>query len=163
MSDDPFKPADSNTENPATEATASPADDPQNYYSVEFTLKAHSSYDGEWIKPKVFGPSADATALMAKDLLNALKSNGVFELVAGVAKFTRDNYQPAAHQSRPQNNNGGQQRQYKTQDSAGGGKTCQHGEMVFRSGTNQAGKPWKGYFCPSPKGTPDQCDVIWVK
>lgn len=164
MSDDPFKPADSKTETQATEATASPADDVKNSFSIGFTLKAGTGYEAEWVTPKVFGASAEETAGKAKALLEQMRDQGVFELAAGAAQHTRNQYQgKAAHQSRPQNNNGGQQRQYKTQDSAGGGKTCQHGEMVFRSGTNQAGKPWKGYFCPSPKGTPDQCDVIWVK
>ena len=40
-----------------------------------------------------------------------------------------------------------------------GAKHCKHGAMVARSGTSaKTGKPWNGYFCPSPKGTPDQCD-----
>ncbi len=35
---------------------------------------------------------------------------------------------------------------------------CPHGEMVFRSSKpGAAGRPWTGYFCPSPQGTPDQC------
>lgn len=40
---------------------------------------------------------------------------------------------------------------------AGGAPVCAHGEMTFRTGTGAKG-PWKGYFCPSPKGTPNQCD-----
>lgn len=35
--------------------------------------------------------------------------------------------------------------------------TCQHGPMVFRTGTSAKG-PWSGHFCPTPKGTPGQCD-----
>lgn len=33
---------------------------------------------------------------------------------------------------------------------------CRHGPMTFRQGTGAKG-PWKGYFCPTPKGTPGQC------
>jgi hypothetical protein len=36
------------------------------------------------------------------------------------------------------------------------GPQCKHGAMVQRSG-NKNGRAWTGYFCPTPKGTPDQC------
>jgi hypothetical protein len=45
---------------------------------------------------------------------------------------------------------------------ASGGKACKHGEMTFRTGQSAKG-PWKGYFCPSPKGTPDQCEPQFVR
>jgi hypothetical protein len=35
---------------------------------------------------------------------------------------------------------------------------CQHGEKVYRTGTGSKG-PWRAWFCPSPKGTPDQCSA----
>lgn len=41
-------------------------------------------------------------------------------------------------------------------------KTCKHGNMSFKSGTGAKG-PWKGWFCPSPKGTPDQCQPIFIR
>jgi hypothetical protein len=37
-----------------------------------------------------------------------------------------------------------------------GAPVCPHGAMTRRTGTNARGA-WVGYFCPSPKGTPDQC------
>jgi hypothetical protein len=37
-----------------------------------------------------------------------------------------------------------------------GAPRCNHGPRTRRAGTNQRG-PWVGWFCPSPKGTPDQC------
>lgn len=44
------------------------------------------------------------------------------------------------------------------------GHTCKHGAMVQRTGTNKnTGKPWTGYFCPAPKGTPDQCEPQFVR
>lgn len=36
------------------------------------------------------------------------------------------------------------------------GPACKHGPMVARSGQGAKG-PWSGHFCPTPKGTPDQC------
>lgn len=41
-------------------------------------------------------------------------------------------------------------------------KICAHGEMTKRSGTGPKG-PWKAFMCPSPKGTPNQCDPVWVR
>lgn len=48
---------------------------------------------------------------------------------------------------------------------AGGGKMCQHGEMVFRTGGGGAtGKrEWKGYFCPTAKGTIGQCSPEFIR
>lgn len=47
-----------------------------------------------------------------------------------------------------------------TPPAAVGGRTCLHGERIQRSGNGAKG-PWVGWFCPTPKGTPDQCDVQW--
>lgn len=42
-----------------------------------------------------------------------------------------------------------------------GVRMCNHGPMTPRKGNGAKGE-WKGYFCPTPKGTPDQCAVQWV-
>lgn len=42
------------------------------------------------------------------------------------------------------------------------GKTCKHGVMSQRTGSGAKG-PWKAYMCPSPKGTPDQCEPVWLR
>lgn len=42
------------------------------------------------------------------------------------------------------------------------GPVCQHGPMVYREGTSAKG-PWKGHFCPTPKGTPGQCPPQFAK
>lgn len=49
-----------------------------------------------------------------------------------------------------------------TPSTAPTGKACKHGEMSRRTGSGAKG-PWKAFMCPSPKGTPDQCDPIWVR
>jgi hypothetical protein len=41
-------------------------------------------------------------------------------------------------------------------------RTCGHGTMTPRTGSGAKG-PWKGYFCPSPKGTPDQCSPVFIQ
>jgi hypothetical protein len=40
---------------------------------------------------------------------------------------------------------------------------CKHGALVWRESKPGAPKPWKGWFCPSPKGTPDQCEPKFVR
>lgn len=42
------------------------------------------------------------------------------------------------------------------------GRSCKHGEMTKRTGTGAKG-PWKAFMCPSPKGTPDQCEPVWIR
>ncbi len=38
------------------------------------------------------------------------------------------------------------------------GPQCPHGTMTWREGHNdKTNRDWKGWFCPSPKGTVDQC------
>lgn len=40
---------------------------------------------------------------------------------------------------------------------------CQHGKLVWRESKPGADKAWKGWFCPSPKGTPDQCAPKFIR
>ena len=41
-------------------------------------------------------------------------------------------------------------------------RSCSHGLMSKRTGAGAKG-PWKAFMCPSPKGTPDQCEPVWVR
>jgi hypothetical protein len=40
---------------------------------------------------------------------------------------------------------------------------CKHGALTWRESKPGAPKAWKGWFCPSPKGTPDQCEPKFVR
>lgn len=40
-------------------------------------------------------------------------------------------------------------------------KSCIHGSMVKRTGNSAKGE-WRGYFCPTPKGTADQCSAVFA-
>jgi hypothetical protein len=46
----------------------------------------------------------------------------------------------------------------------GDGKMCKHGQMNFRTGTNDRGT-WQAWMCGAPKSVPksEQCDPIWVR
>jgi hypothetical protein len=44
----------------------------------------------------------------------------------------------------------------------GGGKSCVHGAMTFRSGiSKKTNKPYSAWFCPTPQGTPNQCAPVF--
>lgn len=42
------------------------------------------------------------------------------------------------------------------------GMECKHGPMTKREGASAKG-PWKAYMCPTPKGTPDQCEANFLR
>ena len=46
---------------------------------------------------------------------------------------------------------------------APGAKACKHGTMPYKEGVNAAGKAWRGYMCPAPRGATDKCEPIWVR
>lgn len=39
-------------------------------------------------------------------------------------------------------------------------KTCTHGVRQYKTGNGAKGA-WAGWFCPTPKGTADQCKPVW--
>ena len=40
---------------------------------------------------------------------------------------------------------------------------CNHGEMVWKTGTSKAGKPYGMFKCNPPHGTSNHCDPIWYR
>ena len=56
-----------------------------------------------------------------------------------------------------------QQAQAPAQPTSFAEGSCKHGVMVWRESKPGAPKAWKGWFCPSPKGTPDQCEPKFVR
>lgn len=40
---------------------------------------------------------------------------------------------------------------------------CVHGAMTYREGTSKAGKPYRAFFCPTPKGTVGQCQPEFLR
>lgn len=63
-----------------------------------------------------------------------------------------------------QGNNDNTQGPKDSEPGGGGGATitrvCAHGKRTKRTGTNNRGA-WTGWFCPLPKGDPNQCAVDW--
>ena len=128
---------------------------------VVLTFKGGTGFDAPWIvihaadlqdaSDQVNGSNG---ALLA-DLMGRVQKAGVH--FAGLAA------PKAAGASAP---SGGGQRAPQGAQSAPGGeeKFCSHGAMQFRSGVSKSnGKAWKGFFCPTPKGTPNQCDAQFIR
>ncbi|AIG78426.1 Hypothetical protein AJAP_27910 [Amycolatopsis japonica] len=176
---DPF--ADDETQNaPAPETTAGPWEESKAEKpatppvvvggdgKVVVTLKGGKEYDKPWV------------VIHASDIDDALgqlrheKIKDLLKVTQSAANFFTGGSGGAgasgAPQQRQQSQGGGQSRQAGKPDGADGPPAgtkqeyCKHGEMVFRSGFSEAKqKTWKGFFCPTPKGTPDQCKAVFLR
>ena len=93
--------------------------------------------------------SQDVLKIMAQSLSGA-PNNGVQAVQNIAAAFPGAEAVHTAHPVSSQGNLGPSS------------KTCSHGVMTKRTGAGAKG-PWKAYMCPSPKGTPDQCEPVWVR
>lgn len=103
----------------------------------------------------------------ATDLLETLSDPNFTKLLnwankAG-EKFSEGWNPPTPTQNTPQAATQPQGRpQAATQAPNNDTRYCKHGEMQFRSGSKN-GKAWKGFFCPTEKGTPDQCSPEFIR
>lgn len=131
---------------------------------MTLTFKGGSGFDAPWIVAHVADLQAADDLLSGenqdqlKRVMERSQSAGAFfaskaptrpatESGAG-ARSGNTTAAPAASQAAP----GGEER------------FCKHGPMSFKSGVSQkTGKVWKAFMCPSPKGTPDQCDAEWIR
>lgn len=131
---------------------------------VVVTLKQGNGYEAPWIVIHA------ADVLDAKSQLREVASHALTDDVSKVAAIFAASRNAVPVAPRPQAPQGGyqqappqQQYQQPTQQGGGGdGRACHHGQMVFKTGTNKFGKPYQAYFCPSPKGTPDQCRATFL-
>lgn len=120
---------------------------------ISVTLKQHGGFDAPWIVVRA------TSAEKAKEQLQAIVNGDLTKATAWAANqfaATKPNNTPQATpaaQPAPQRQGGG---------GGGDGRTCVHGPMVYRTGTNKFGKPYEAYFCPTPKNTPDQCKAQFV-
>lgn len=142
---------------------------------VRLTMKSGSAYDVPWIT--VDFPSIDVAHERLTDVARQVKLAEIFDIAGRAnAKFIK-----SVAESKP----------VTAPVPAGGGSTavaapaaaspsapppgatgapsgetrqCQHGEMQFRSGVGKSnGKVWQAFMCPTPKGTPGQCEAEWLR
>ncbi|TDB90934.1 hypothetical protein E1264_03770 [Actinomadura sp. KC216] len=154
MTDNPFE-----TDKPADPWSDGPAEQPAEETTpveVSATVKAGSGYDAPWLVAR--GPSAKA---IVAEMRTWFGEGGLIHATAETAKA----FKKVTGNDRPAASGGAAPSQRSPQSSLPPGvepKSCQHGEMVFRSGTNAKGT-WKGFFCPTPKGTEGQCKPTFIK
>lgn len=113
---------------------------------VVVTLKGGAGYDAPWIVIH-----ADDIA-DANSQLNDAELAALINQTKKVATFFGGKPAAQAQQAAPA----------QAAAPAGNAPVCNHGTMIQRSGTKN-GRTWTGYFCPTPKGTPDQCSPKFNK
>ena len=138
---------------------------------VTVTLKAGPGFESPWI---VIHAESVADA---KAQINQGEFAELAERTVAAAEFFRAAHNvkgglaanepqqqaapPVQQQSWSQQGSGQTQQQAPAQ--SGEGKRCAHGDMVFRESKPGAAKAWRAYFCPTPKGTQNQCEPVWLK
>ena len=165
FANDPFSagnPADAATPAPAAAPAAPPVHSGPAKFSAKITLKFAGGYDAEWLTPYVSGDSAEEVARNIIDLLQAFKDHGIIELVSNAAQYSREQYK-----GRPSGGGGSQPRQQPQQNNntpppGVEPRSCAHGPMTFRSGTNRFGKNYQAFFCPAPKDAQDKCSPVFL-
>lgn len=103
----------------------------------------------------------------AADLLKTMSDPNFTKLLAWANKagqaFSEGWNPPAPTQDTPKGDSHPQGRpETATQAPNNDSRYCKHGEMQFRSGAKN-GKAWKGFFCPTERGTPDQCSPEFIR
>ncbi len=126
---------------------------------ITLTAKAGTSFDAPWIVAHV------DTVDEGRELLADALDKGLDTDLADFSKMFQAKYALSSGGLAPQPTATRAPAQPVAQPAPAqpaAGEACVHGEMTFREGTSSKG-PWTGYFCPSPKGTPDQCSPHFVR
>ena len=122
---------------------------------VSVTLKGGSGYDEPWVVLR--GGDVPAAAALVNDTAPLKELLDGTRKAADYFHTTRKAPAPGAAQNNAPAPDRG---------AAPGGETksCPHGAMQYKSGVAAStGKPWKAWFCPTPKGTPGQCSPEFIR
>lgn len=126
---------------------------------LTITLKAGTGYDAPWLvyhaasveegidflSHERYDELADLTARKGKELAKAFGGSTGFSKPAGSIST---GFSKPASSSEPA---GAVEWDPEAEEYA-----CAHGGATQRKGESAKG-PWTGYFCPEPKGSPNQC------
>ncbi|QSN49021.1 hypothetical protein [Mycobacteroides abscessus] len=160
IDDDPFAPKTAVADNPVSSDAGRPpavvktAAVGEGEGKIVMTYKEGAGFDSSWTVVHA-NSVEDAKSILKdpefKELLDLSKRvaayfRGGSTSSAPAAPAQARSNAPAAAQSAP----GGDTRQ------------CKHGEMQYKTGSKN-GRTWKGFFCPSPKDTPDQCSPEFLR
>ena len=146
----------------------------QNDAPLVVTIKAGPGYEAPWVVVRGDNPDQVNGRLLALGQQNA-DGYSTLDLVTQVSNGLLKQYQAErtgatgavqrveqAVQADPAQTNVVQGDFGRAPQAEAPGPQCQHGERVHRTGNGAKG-PWGAWFCPTPKGTPDQCAPIWDK
>ncbi|SLD34824.1 hypothetical protein [Mycobacteroides abscessus] len=160
IDDDPFAPKTAVADNPVSSDAGRPpavvktAAVGDGEGKIVMTYKEGAGFDSSWTVVHA-NSVEDAKAILKdpefKELLDLSKKAAAYfrggsTPSAPAAPAQPRSNAPAAAQSAP----GGDTRQ------------CKHGEMQYKTGSKN-GRTWKGFFCPTPKDTPDQCSPEFLR
>ncbi|WP_457062776.1 hypothetical protein [Mycobacteroides abscessus] len=160
IDDDPFAPKTAVADNPVSSDAGRPpavvktAAVGDGEGKIVLTYKEGAGFDASWTVVHA-NSVEDAKAILKdpefKELLDLSKKAAAYfrggsTPTAPAAPAQPRSNVPAGAQSAP----GGDTRQ------------CKHGEMQYKTGSKN-GRTWKGFFCPSPKDTPDQCSPEFLR
>lgn len=89
--------------------------------------------------------------------------SAVRAVVVGTTPAAQAPAQASAYQQAPQGGYGGSAPAQAAPGPQGApGPSCAHGPRVYKEAKPGSGKSWKGWFCPAPMGTPDQCKPQFI-
>lgn len=126
---------------------------------ISITLKGGTGFDAPWIVVKGTSPEE------ALEILNKVRELGLMDTTAKAAAMFQGHVGGGSggsgvRQGQGGNRAGGQNAKPATPPGVAA-KSCSHGEMVYRTGNGAKG-PWQAFFCPTPKGTPNQCAAVFL-
>lgn len=160
IDDDPFAPKTAVADNPVSSDAGRPpavvktAAVGDGEGKIVMTYKEGAGFDSSWTV--VHANSVED----AKAILKDPEFKELLDLSKKAAAYFRGGSTPSAPAAPAQARSNAPAAAQSAPD--GDSRQCKHGEMVYRTGSKN-GRTWKAFMCPSPKGTPDQCDAEWIR
>ncbi|SHX55754.1 Uncharacterised protein [Mycobacteroides abscessus subsp. abscessus] len=159
IDDDPFAPKTAVADNPVSSDAGRPpavvktAAVGDGEGKIVMTYKEGAGFDSSWTV--VHASSVED----AKAILKDPEFKELLDLSKKAASYFRGGSTSAPSATAQPRSNAPEGAQ-----SAPGGDTrqCKHGEMQYKTGSKN-GRTWKGFFCPTPKDTPDQCSPEFLR
>lgn len=125
---------------------------------ISITLKGGAGFDSPWIVVKATSPQE------ALDILNQVRELGLMDITAKAASMFQGNVggapRAAGGGARPAGNSGGGAAAVVPPGVQS--RNCAHGPMQYKSGMSKFNKPYQAFFCPTPKGSADQCEAVFL-
>ncbi len=145
------------TQAPAPAKSAAVREQGPSNEGVTVTLKGGTEFLRPWIVIHAADPASALAQLNSPDLRNLIDRT----VAVGGYFVDKGAKTPAAGPSGPAPSAPTGAAKPAYQRGPGIAPSCDHGEMVYKSGTNAQGKVWSGHFCPE-RDKSQQCDPQWT-